>query len=390
MRGILLLSWRHALHNRAQTTILTLCIAVPVFLPLAARLLIHRYQDDLTARAENTPLVVGTQGNRFDLTLSVLYFRESELGTLPFTRLAELNAAGMGTAIPLNLRFTARGLPVVATSPEYFELRGLRAERGSIPLMLGDAALGARVARELGLSPGDALFSDQRELYDISKPPALKMHVCGVLAESGTPDDGAVFVDVGTAWVLEGLAHGHDDALVEVDESLVLGRTEGNVVLSQAMIEYNEVTPENLASFHYHGDPARLPLSAIVFDPTDAKAATLTKARVNASEGWQMVTPVDVIEDLMAFVFRIRALFDSLSAVLGACTVLMCALVVLLSMRIRAAEMSTLNRIGCSRFAVARLYAVEIALVVGLSLVLAAAGIGSVAVLLPDLARVLG
>ena len=186
MKGVGHLALRHALHHRGRTLILTLCVSVTVFLPLASAVLVHDYERALVARADATPLVAGARGNRFDLTLMALYFRASALPPIPFGELEPLRAGGEALAIPLHLRFTARGRPIAATSPEYYDVRGLRPERGTRPLRIGDALLGARVARELELGPGDALFSDQRELYDISKPPALKLHVCGVLAPRAT------------------------------------------------------------------------------------------------------------------------------------------------------------------------------------------------------------
>ncbi len=233
----------------------------------------------------------------------------------------------------------------------------------------------------------NALFSDQRELYDISKPPSLKLHVVGVLAPSGTADDGAVFVDLKTAWILEGLTHGHD-APERVDPSLVLGRAEGSVALSGALIEYNEVTPENLAGFHSHAAPEELPLSAVLVVPRDDKAATVMKARVNASPAWQMASPSAVIEELLGFVFRVKRLIDACAGVLALSTLAMAGLVLLLSARIRAAEMRTLQRLGAARGTVARLYALEMVLVVAASAALALLCVALAGWLLPDLTGV--
>ncbi|MEM7310717.1 MAG: hypothetical protein AAF682_28850 [Planctomycetota bacterium] len=345
MRGLLLLSWRRLLFDRVRSAILVLCLAVPIFLPLATARLVSGYEAELVQRGAETPLVLGARGSRFDLVLSALYFRESDVEPVPWSELDALQEAGEGVCIPLHARFTAQGYPVVGTSPEYFGLRRLAPAAGTLPLVLGDAVLGASVAAELGLVPGDSIFSDPRELYDITKPPALKMHVAGVLAPRGTADDEALFVDVKTAWILEGLTHGHAPA-DEIDASLVIGRSEGAVAFSGALIEVNEVTPDTLASFHHHASPDELPLSAVLVLPASDKAATLMKSRVNAAGDWQMVVPSAVIDDLLSFVFRIKALLDTFSLVLAASTLAMTALVLLLSMRIRAAEMRTLDRIG--------------------------------------------
>ena len=388
MRGLFFLSWRRLRHDRLRTAVLVLCLAVPIFLPLATRRIVSGYERELVARAASTPLIAGAKGSRFDLVLGALYFRRQDLPPIPWSELLALSAAGEGTCIPLHARFTAQGHPLAGTSPEYFELRGLRPAAGTLPLFLGDAALGAGAARALGLGPGDALFSDPRELYDISKPPALKLRVSGVLAPSGTADDQAVFVDVKTAWILEGLMHGHD-APGKIDDSLVIARGQDAVAFSGALIEFNEVTPENLGGFHSHARLEELPLSAVLVVPRDEKAATVMKARVNASEAWQMASPSAVIDELLSFVFRVKALLDACASVLAASTLAMTGLVLLLSARIRAAEMRTLQRLGAARGTVARLYLSEMALVVAASSAVALLGLLLLGLFVPDLGGVL-
>jgi putative ABC transport system permease protein len=259
----------------------------------------------------------------------------------------------------------------------------LRAAQGTLPLMLGDACVGADVARDLQLAPGGALFSDPRELYDIAVPPALKLRVCGVLRRTGSADDGAV-VDVKTGWVLEGLAHGHQDPKRGVDPNLVLRQGADNVTLSEAMIEYQEITAENLSDFHFHGDPATLPLTAVLFVPDSPKAATMTKAKINFDGKYQMVIPEVVVRDLVAFVFKIKTLFDALTLALGGITLALTGLVLLLSARLRRREMATLHRLGCSPGTVAALHGSEIAAILLCGAVMAAVLVAATLWLGPD------
>ncbi len=394
MTGVLYLSWRHLMHARAQSLILILCVGVTLLLPAAANVLIGRYEVDLRSRAASTPMVVGAVGNRFDLTLSTLYFRQGDLTTIPTSVADMIRESGLGVPIPMSVRFTAQGVGLVGVSAEYFSMRGLQPAEGTLPLMLGDVVLGSRAAERLGIETGGDLFSDQKDLYDIAKPAALKMNACGVLAPSGTPDDDVVFVDIKTVWVLEGLSHAHVDVTRRtqssgegegIDEALVLSETDEHVVVSQALIEYNEITDETARSIHLHADPGSLPLTAILVQPTDEKAATLLKARLNAMKLYQAVIPSRVVDDLMAFVFRIKRLFDAITIVLAASTTLLIALVMLLSMRIRAREMQTLTRIGCGRFVVAQLYSAEVVTILILGVLLAVSGVGVLTLVLPNL-----
>jgi len=372
MKRTFLLAWRYVLYNRAKTAILVVCLTLTMLLPLTAHLLIEHYGRSLMARARATPLVLGARGNRFDLVLKTLYFGDARLAPVHMAEVDAVRASGLGLPIPMHLRYTAGDQPVVGTTLDYFGFRGLTVQEGSLPLRLGQAALGATAAADLGLGPGDRLFSDQRSLYDITRTYPLRMHVCGVLAPSGTPDDRAVFVDVKTAWIIDGIAHGHQDVASVRDDRVVLDREEGHVVTSEGIVEYNEVTEDNVGTFHVHAERDELPISAILVLPADRKSATLLRARYNVSAVHRMLVPEEVIEELMSLVFRIKRFFDANFALITASTVLFLVLVTLLSHRLRRREMETMFRIGASRMTAVRLQAAELGIVLVISL--AAAG----------------
>jgi putative ABC transport system permease protein len=371
---ILYMAWRYVVYHKVKTVILTVCLMLTAVLPLSAHLLIAQYGDSLTARARATPLVVGAKGNRFDLVLKALYFGSAQVDAIRMAEVESIRDSGLATPIPLHLRFTARGHPIVGTTLDYFEFRGLRVARGTGLHTLGQAVLGAKVAAELQIGPGDHLFSDQRSLYDISKTYPLKMHVVGVLAESNSPDDDAVFVDIKTAWIIDGISHGHQDVVTTTDESLLLQRTDENVVTNASIVEYNEVTPENIDSFHTHAEPGDMPLSAIIVLPHDQKSGTLIKARYGLSETHRMLVPTEVVGELLGLVFKVKQFFDANFALITVSTILFLLLVVLLSQRIRKREMETMFKIGCSRSTVFWLQAVELVIVVAM-------GLGTAAVL---------
>ncbi len=387
MSGVWWLSWQHLRHHRGPTLILVLCFAVSLFLPVSTAVLIDRYEAELVARSGATPMVAGARGSRVDLTLSTLYFRPQQADPVPARLVDELSAPDV-LAIPLHVGFTARGRALVGTAPEYFELRGLTPSAGTRPLRLGDVALGARAARDLDLGPGDTLFSDQKELYDITVPPAIGLAVVGVLAPTGTADDDAVFTDVRTAWVVAGLLHGHVDADA-ADADKLLGRTEAAVFFSGALVTHQSVSLENIASFHGHGAPEDLPLTAIIVVPRSDKAGTMVKSRLNTSPVHQMIVPRAVIGELLAEVFRLRAVLDGYATALGVSTLLLTALILVLSTRLRAGEMATLNHIGASRRTAGRLLGTEMVIVLALALVLAGLGVVATVAALGEVGAVL-
>lgn len=390
MSGVILLAWRHLLYHRGRSLILVACLTMTMLLPLSVQRLVDHYETTLRARAASTPLLVGAKGNRFDLVLKSLYFETGYADHVTMADADAIDERGFGRAIPLYIRHTAHrhgadgtaeagleSVPVVGTTLAYLDLRGLEVADGTPPLFLGDAVAGAEAARRLGLAPGDALLSDPLAAYDPGRSFQLKMPVVGVLAPSGTPDDDAVFVDLKTAWVIDGIGHGHDDPRTVADDGVVdrAQSTADNVVATRKLARYQEITPENRSSFHFHAERGDLPVTALVLVPDSDKQRTIALGWYNLHETRQLLEPAAVVEELMGLVFEIKRFFDANFVVVGATTALLVALVLLLSYRLRREEMATLAKIGCPRGTAVWLQASELLVLLGVSAVLA--GLGS-------------
>lgn len=362
---LLSLAWRHFLYYRKRGVLLVASIVLVFLLPVS----LARWVDDvaagLAARAEATPLVLGARGSRYDLVLSALYFRGRIPAPLSMQTVEELQEGELADPIPLVLGHSASGRPIVGTTHDYYGFRGLAFAAGGAPAYLGEAALGARVARELGLGPGDTLLTDQTGLHELSLTNPLRLHVSGVLTESGTPDDEVVLCDVKTAWILDGLVHGHVAAEEERPERVL--SAEGEVItLGPATYEHTEITADNLASFHLHAEPETLPVQAVLCVPRDAKGATILKGRLRVSSTAQALVPSEVVGELLGLVFRLQRFFAANTLVVAIAMGMLFVLVFLLSLRLRAAEFETLARIGFARRTVASLVACEWLLILAL------------------------
>jgi ABC-type antimicrobial peptide transport system permease subunit len=139
------------------------------------------------------------------------------------------------------------------------------------------------------------------------------------------------------------------------------------VALSEAVRTYQRVTEENASSFHLHSDRDDLPLTAMLVFPPDEKSSTILAARYNANPAMQAVRPTRVIDELIAFVVRLRSVFDAIALLLGASTAILLGLIVALSVRIRAEELATLGEIGVSRRSVTAVALGELVVIAGLA-----------------------
>ncbi|MFI4897392.1 MAG: ABC transporter permease [Phycisphaerales bacterium JB059] len=353
-------------HRAGRSAILVACIGVALALPIASRVLVARFNDALHERASTAPVVVGAKGSRFDLVFASLYFRPGRAGTMSLGAFDALNARPGVEALPVHVRFTARGAPVVATGIEYLQRRGLRVERGASFATLGEAVVGAGAAERLALAPGDTLGTDQVEAYGLTAPASIRLRVSGVLAPSGSVDDDAIFVDLETAWLLEGIAHGHQEATTIDRPDLLIGKTDEHVALSGAVVTEQDVADADPASFHIHADRSELPITGALVYPNSEKTSTILRTAINATPDLQAVEPAAVIDELMAFVVRVRLVFDALAGVMGLSTVALVGLISLLSYRVREEEIRTLTEIGCARGAVAGMFGAELGLILAL------------------------
>jgi putative ABC transport system permease protein len=373
MKNTLYLAWRYLTFHRWKTIILVLSITLIVFLPVGLNVLVEESATQLTARASSTPLVVGTKGSRLELTLNSLYFDGVIPDSLAFSEAAKLRQTRLAESIPLNVRFRVRSQPVVGTSLDYFKFRGLSIDRGRAFATLGEAVLGAAAARELGVGVGDAVISSPETVFDLAGVYPLKMQVVGILAPTMTADDNAVFVDLKTSWIMQGLGHGHQDLQAADAVSNVIRADNKEIVANAAVIQYNEITADNIDSFHFHGSVSDFPLTAVVVVPNDQKSGVLLLGRFEGDEfDSQIVRPGEVITRLLGTVFTVSQFVVFAVAAVGVATLATTFLVFLLSLRLRRRERLTLAKIGAPKPVVNAILMAEVTGVILISSMLAA------------------
>jgi len=347
MLGALYLGWKYVTYHRWKTVILVSAISLILFLPPALTLLVERGAENLTTRAEATPLLLGGAGSPLELTLNSLYFNQATPRGLFFKSMDAIDP-GLAGAIPLYIRYRAREFPIVGTTSNYFSYRSLPLASGRPFALLGECVVGASVARTLDINVGDAIISTPESLFDLAGVYPLKMSVVGVLSPLLSPDDNAVFTDLKTTWVIEGLGHGHQALDEESSPDLVLSRDQLSVTANAAVVQFNEITEENRDSFHFHGDSGSYPISGAIVLPKDDKAGAIMLGRFLDVSELQLIRPHAVIEELLATVFTVQAFVLLIVGLVGIATLITAVLVFILSVRLRAREFLTLQRMGAA------------------------------------------
>lgn len=370
MNQILYLAWRYLAFHRLKTFILLTSITLILYLPVGLRVLVNQSSEQLTRRAEATPLVLGSKGSPLELVLNTLYFRSDFPDLMDYSESARVGDTGLAPVIPMYVRYNAQGYPIVGTSFEYFDYHGLRPSSGRLFAMLGECVLGARVARMLGARVGDSVISSPENLFDLAGEYPLKMTIVGILALSDTPDDDAIFADVKTVWIIEGIGHGHQDLTKREAASAVLSREGNRVVANASIVQYNEITEENADEFHFHGDISEYPLTAVIAFPPEQKSSALLQGRYQSDASAQIVRPSEVMGELLDTILTVESFIVAGAVIVGLATLATTSLVFMLSLRLRRREMETLFKIGGSRGSVGALMASEmvVVLVTGVAL----------------------
>ncbi len=371
----LYLAFAYLRYNWVRSLVMVLVAALILFVPVATQILLSTSERTLTARADATPLVLGSRGSALDLTMAALYFSEESPEPVEMREVEAVWDSGLATPIPVHTAFSSGGFRIVGTTLDYFDFRALEIADGRGLAVLGEAVVGANAAAALGKGTGDALVSSPQNLFDLDGVYPLEMPIVGVLAPTNTADDDAIFVDIKTSWVIQGIGHGHENVVTASDVEAGL-----DVTANAAVVEYQRITAENLDSFHFHGAEADFPATAVIVVPNDTRAGTILRGRyLDPETRTQLFEPAGVVQGLVDRIFRIKALLDVVTAIIAVAALAAVGLAVFLSYRLRAGEIATAVKLGARRGMVLRLLAAETVTLLFLSGVIATLGAAVVA-----------
>ena len=360
---------RYLWFYRAKIATLSFSLALVIAIPLGLSIISTTTNEHLQARAHDTPLLLGAKGSELDLVIQSLYFANQELPAIEFQEVSKLRKSDLTKVIPLYRKYRVKSSPIVGTTSDYFHFRKLSMKEGRIFVRIGECVLGSDAAKDLGVKVGDTIISSPENVFDIAGTYPLKMDVVGILETTATADDNAVFTDLKTTWIIEGLAHGHDK--LEKTPNAILKREGQTLIANASLKQFNYITPDTINSFHFHGDSADFPINAIIVLPHEHKSKTILLGRYMSSHPQHMlIEPRKVIENLMDTLFDIKNLALTVLLMILIATFAIAVLVFTLSIRLRKSEINTMLRMGASPLRVKMLLFGEIIVVMCISLLL--------------------
>ena len=111
MKDVLYLAWRYLAYHRIKSAILIAAITLIVYLPVGLNVIVGQSAEELTARADATPLLVGAKGSPLELALNSLYFETETPDLTTQVEVIRIAETGLAQPIPLYVRFQSRQLP---------------------------------------------------------------------------------------------------------------------------------------------------------------------------------------------------------------------------------------------------------------------------------------
>ncbi|TRW48184.1 FtsX-like permease family protein [Aliidiomarina halalkaliphila] len=207
-----------SLLSRKSNALLTIfAIAISVTLLLGVERVSQETRSGFANTISGTDLIVGARSGSVNLLLYSVFHIGNPTNNISWQTYQHWDQnRHIAWTVPIALGDSVRGFPVVGTDSRYFEhfrygrQQPLVFDSGQ-PFNIGEAVIGAEVARRLNLNIGDDLVvahgTGSVSFHEHDDHPLV---ISGVLERTGTPVDQAVYIHLRDLDMMHG-GHAHDD-----------------------------------------------------------------------------------------------------------------------------------------------------------------------------------
>jgi putative ABC transport system permease protein len=367
-----------SLKQRALSSSLTaLSVALGIMLVVSVLVVNSVVDNTFNQRSVGVSLLIGPRGSDLGNVLSAVYRIGKPAENLPWRVLTEdlpdraMRLGGVTKpsdiiewAIPMTMGdVTEEGtFPVVGTTPKYFKVEysyGKKfRKKGDLPVNPFDAMIGSRVARENGWDVGSQFSlvhgGADGHVHD------EKFTITGVLAPTGTANDGTVFVNIEGFFLISGHEKPPEEAIQRLKDFGFEVSAEQEAVIREATGGHDhEAHDDHGHEGHDHGHaPHGIPddlkeVSFILVRTKTPLASIMLAAEINEGMRSQAVNPIQVISKLMTlFVGNTRKLLLFLTGLIVVVAGIGIFVSIYNSMSDRKREIAIMRALGASRVTV--------------------------------------
>jgi putative ABC transport system permease protein len=338
--------WARPMLTALNLMLLSLGLAAIGFVVLVSEQLEHGLKRDLAG----IDLVVGAKGSPMQILLAGVFHLDQSTGNIPLATVRQLRQQPLvAQAVPTSLGDSYRGHRIVGTTADYLALYRLELAQGQGWTKPMQAVLGAEVARQAGLKPGDQ-FHGTHGLASGGDEHEHAYEVTGVLAPTGGVADRLVLTDLASVWEAHA-AHGHG--------------------ASDRRGDHEDHGDHAEHDAHESQDDAGLEVSMVLVRYRSPLAAVMLPRWVNAQPGLQASVPALETARLLSIVGVGVEVLRGFGLVLLLAAALSVLVALLHAVRERQGDLAMLRMLGATPARVAGLIALEALMLAALATVLA-------------------
>jgi putative ABC transport system permease protein len=198
--------------RRLTTALNVLLVAIAVALLTVLLIFSSQANTRFTRDAEGVDLVVGAKGSPLQLILSSVFHIDQPTGNIPLESIELLRRdPAVARVVPLALGDNFRGFRIVGTEHSFLDLHRAELAEGRLNEGVGEAVIGADVARQTGARLGQRFFGSHGLSEEGHQHEHQPFEVVGILQPAGRVIDRLIVTSVETVWDVHGIEHDHDE-----------------------------------------------------------------------------------------------------------------------------------------------------------------------------------
>ena len=106
------LAARYLIFHHVRSLTVVACLVLVATLPIGLDRILVEGERQLMARADTTPLLLGSKGSSLDLVMSAVYFGGQTPDPISLAEVERIEESELAYAIPIHMGFSARGGPL--------------------------------------------------------------------------------------------------------------------------------------------------------------------------------------------------------------------------------------------------------------------------------------
>jgi hypothetical protein len=354
------LALAHLCQHKGKASVISIILALLIFLPTFTLSSLYLLQKKLTERAQKTPLLLAPAQGKAESLLHHLHFQLQD-DPIEFTPTDsfDLFDGSPLDAIPIFLAHQILSkdgrlrAPLLCSHAMYLEFRKLAISSGKKPEHPAEIVIGSQLAKKWSVNLGDHLRTSPHRLLDLSKAHQLELLVVGILEPTGGPEDLLAITPLETAWIKLGLGHGHPkENLKGVPKTL-------HMSIHSEQKGYRRINQNNREEIHFHQPKSLLPLTAMILLPADEKERLYALAWGQNHPTLEVIDPISVTERILSSLHQLGDILLLMLLVVSLTSLVLMGLFLRMNFIMRKRDAEILEEMGIPSFTFATAIAYE-------------------------------